>query len=497
VSLRADPDRAVERPRFSGYPFTLGVASGAPLPDGVVLWTRLAPKPLSGGGAGRDPVLVRWQVADDEAFARIVRRGSVTARPSGAFSVHVEVSGLQPARWYFYRFIAGGEVSPVGRTRTAPAAGDSPGGLRFGLGSCQHFEHGFYGAHRHLAAEDLDLMVFVGDYIYEGAGRAGDIRRHVGGEARTLAEYRNRHAQYKTAEYLQRLHSAVPWLVTWDDHEVDNNYAGTRDEALDPNFRRRRAAAYQAYFEHMPLRKQARPTRSGVILRARHDFGRLARFHVLDGRQRRTPQACPRPGRGGARIIDERCTELREPERTMLGATQERWLARGMATTAERWNFLAQQTLMAQAGVIVGGRRRFSSDRWDGYPAARDRLFDAITANGLGSCVVLSGDAHAAFVCDLKRDVGDPLAPPIATEFCATSMTSRGRPQHEIDATLRDNEHIHFGDSTSRGYIVFDVTAESCIARLRAIDDPTDRRTGVSTDATFSVDAGRPGARRI
>ena len=371
-------------------------------------WRR---SPLSGGGAGLDPVRVRWQVADDEGFARIVRRGSSTARPSGAFSVHVEVSGLQPARWYFYRFIADGEVSPVGRTRTAPAVGDNPGRLRFGLGSCQHFEHGFYGAHRHLAAEDLDLMVFVGDYIYEGAGRAGDVRRHVGGEARTLTDYRNRHAQYKTAEYLQRLHAAVPWLVTWDDHEVDNNYAGTRDEALDPDFRTRRAAAYQAYFEHMPLRKQARPTRSGVVLRARHDFGQLARFHVLDGRQHRTPQACQLRGRGGARIIDGRCRELRDPERTMLGHTQEQWLARGMATTAERWNFLAQQTLMARAGVMVGGRRRFSSDPWDGYPAARDRLFDAITSNGLGSCVVLSGDAHAAFVCDLKRDFGDRLSP--------------------------------------------------------------------------------------
>jgi len=307
------PGRVVESPRFSDYPFTLGVASGAPLPDGVVLWTRLAPKPLSGGGAGLDPVRVRWQVADDEGFARIVRRGSSTARPSAAFSVHVEVSGLQPARWYFYRFIAGGEVSPVGRTRTAPAVGDSPGGLRFGLGSCQHFEQGFYGAHRHLAAEDLDLMVFVGDYIYEGAGRPGDVRRHVGGETRTLTDYRNRHAQYKTAEYLQRLHAAVPWLVTWDDHEVENNYAGTRDEVLDPDFRTRRAAAYRAYFEHMPLRKRARPTRSGVVLRARHDFGQLARFHVLDGRQHRTPQACQLRGRGGARIIDSRCQELRDP----------------------------------------------------------------------------------------------------------------------------------------------------------------------------------------
>ena len=473
------------------------MASGAPLPDGVVLWTRLAPKPLSGGCAGLDPVRVRWQVADDEGFARIVRRGSSTARPAGAFSVHVEVSGLQPARWYFYRFIAAGEVSPVGRTRTAPAVGDSPGRLRFGLGSCQHFEHGFYGAHRHLAAEDLDLMVFVGDYIYEGAGRAGEVRRHVGGEAQTLTDYRNRHAQYKTAEYLQRLHAAVPWLVTWDDHEVDNNYAGTRDEALDPDFRMRRAAAYQAYFEHMPLRKQARPTRSGVVLRARHDFGQLARFHVLDGRQHRTPQACPLRGRGGARTIDGRCRELRDPERTMLGHTQEQWLARGMATTAERWNFLAQQTLMARAGVMVGRRRRFSSDPWDGYPAALDRLIDAISSNRLGSCVVLSGDAHAAFVCDLKRDFGDRLSAPIATEFCATSITTRGRPQDEIDAILRDNAHIHFGDSARRGYSVFDVTPESSTVRLRAVEDPTDRHTGVATVATFNVEADRPGAHRI
>jgi alkaline phosphatase D len=487
----------VERPRFSGYPFKLGVASGAPLPDGVVLWTRLAPEPLSGGGAGADPVRVGWQLADDEGFARIVRSGSATARPSGAFSVHVEVSGLQPGRWYFYRFITGDDVSPVGRTRTAPAVGDSPGQLRFGLGSCQHFEHGYYGGHRHLAAEGLDLMVFVGDYIYEGAGRPGDVRRHVGGEARTLAGYRNRHAQYKTAEYLQRLHGAVPWLVTWDDHEVDNNYAGTRDEALDPAFRTRRAAAYQAYFEHMPLRKQARPTRSGVVLRARHDFGQLARFHVLDGRQHRTPQACPRRGRGGARTIDRRCRELLDPERTMLGLTQERWLERGMASTAGRWNFVAQQTLMARAGVVVDGRRRFSSDPWDGYPAARGRLFDAIVSNGLGSCVVLSGDAHAAFVCDLKRDFGDRLAPPIATEFCGTSITTRGRPKAEIDAIVRDNPHIHFGDSSHRGYSVFDVTPESCTVSLRAIDDPTDRHSGVATLATFAVDAGRPGAHRI
>jgi alkaline phosphatase D len=489
--------RAIERPRFARYPFTLGVASGSPLPDGVVLWTRLAPEPLDGGGVGHEPVVVRWEVADDENFGRVVQRGTVDALPAHAHSVHIEVQGLQPARWYFYRFIAGSEVSQVGRTRTSPARRERPRQLRFGLGCCQHFEHGYYAAHRHLAAEGLDLMLFVGDYIYESPARAGGVRRHVGGETRTLAEYRNRHAQYKTDVDLQRLHASVPWLVTWDDHEVDNNYAGTRSESLDPDFRHRRAAAYRAYFEHMPLRAQARPTRSGVILRSRHDFGQLARFHVLDGRQRRTPQACPPRGRGGAGIIDARCRELLEPDRTMLGAPQERWLARGLRVGPERWHFVAQQTLMARAGVVAAGRHRFSSDAWDGYPAARDRLLAAITDNGLQSCVVLSGDAHAAFVCDLKRNFDRSQSPSTATEFCATSITSRGPAQSATDKIVRANPHIHFGDSAHRGYLVLDATADRCTVRLRVLQDATDRHSDVRTAATFAVDAGRPGAKRV
>ena len=488
---------AVGRPSFTGYPFTLGVASGAPLPTGVVLWTRLAPEPLNGGGMGRGAVSVRWEVADDDAFARIVRSGSVDAVAAWGHSVHVEVEGLAPARSYSYRFIAGDEVSPIGRTRTAPAAADTPARLRFGVASCQHFEHGYYGAHRHLAAEDLDLMVFVGDYIYEGAARTGDVRRHRGGEARTLTDYRNRHAQYKTDRDLQRLHATVPWLVTWDDHEVDNNYAGARSESLDPSFRRRRAAAYQAYFEHMPLRASARPTPARMVLRARHDWGRLARFHVLDGRQRRSPQACPPAGRGGGNMVDDRCRELRAPERTMLGEHQERWLANGLRATPEGWNLIAQQTLVARAAVTVGRRRRFSSDAWDGYPAARDRLFAAIADSGLGSCVVLSGDAHCAFVADLKRDFDDERAAPIATELCGTSTTTRGRPQSRTDAIVRENPHILYGESARRGYLVLDVTSERCTARLRAIADAADRDTEVVTAATFAVDAGRPGAQRL
>jgi alkaline phosphatase D len=483
--------------RFAAYPFTLGVASGEPKPTGVVLWTRLAPDPLHGGGAGEAPIAVAWEVADDEAFAQVAARGSAVARPSAAHSVHVEATGLQPARRYFYRFMAGGEVSPVGRTATSPAAGAPTEHLRFGLGSCQHFEQGFYAAHRHLAGEDLELVVFVGDYIYEGPAHAGGVRRHAGGEARTLEQYRNRHAQYKTDRDLQALHAAVPWLVTWDDHEVDNNYARLRSETLDPDFARRRAAAYRAYYEHMPLRSRARPRADGVILRSRHDVGALARFHLLDGRQRRTPQACPPPGRGGGHMIDERCRELTEPGRTMLGPAQERWLAEGLREAPGRWHFLAEATLVARAAIRSGGRTRVSSDAWDGYPAARRRLLRVIADARLSSCVFVSGDAHATFVSDLKLDFEDPAAASVATEFCGTSLTSHGPSQRRTDTVVRQNPHIHFGDSTHRGYVVVDVTADRCSAAVRVLADPRDRDSGVSTVATFEVQAGRPGARRV
>ena len=498
LELRSPSDTlAVERPSFTGYPFTLGVASGSPFTTGVVLWTRLAPEPLGGGGAGPDAIVVRWELAEDEGFGRIVQSGSVDAVPAWGHSVHVPVAGLAPGHWYFYRFMAGDEVSPVGRTRTAPPSTDAVPRLRFGLASCQHFEHGYFVAHRHLLADDPDLVVFVGDYIYEYAGRAGAVRRHAGGETRTLAQYRNRHAQYKTDPDLQRLHAAVPWLLTWDDHEVENNYAGTRSETLEPDFAARRRTAYQAYFEHMPLPERARPIPSRMVLRSRHNWGRLARFHVLDGRQRRTPQACPPSGKGGATTIDERCRELRSPGRTMLGAPQEEWFNDGLGAAPERWNFIAQQVLMARGGIVVDGRRRFSSDAWDGYPAARDRLLDAVVEKGLRSCVVLTGDAHTTFVCNLKRDFDDTEAPPVASELCGTSITTRGRAQSATDAVVRANPHIIFGDSARRGYFLLDVTPERCTAQLRVLEDPADRRTGVLTAATFAVDAGRPGVRRI
>ena len=331
---------AIVSPRFVGHPFTLGVASGSPSASGVVLWTRLAPDPLHGGGM--DPVLValRWEVASDERFASVVAFGSIDALPGRFHSVHVGVEGLRPDRWYWYRFSAGSEVSPIGRTRTLPAARTAVRQWRVGLGSCQQYEQGYFSAHRHLRDEDLDLMVFVGDYIYESSRGNNLVRRHAAPEPRTLDDYRNRHAQYKTDPDLQLLHAAVPWLVTWDDHEVDNDYAGDQSEDLDPAFVARRSAAHQAYFEHMPLRDAARPHGSTMLLYARYDVGTLARFHLLDGRQYRSAQACPRSGRGGANVVGDTCRALFDERRTMLGAEQERWLADGLRRRAigETWS---------------------------------------------------------------------------------------------------------------------------------------------------------------
>ena len=338
------------------FPFGLGVASGSPLPTSVVLWTRIAPQPLEGGGAGRDAITVRWEVAHDERFERPVRSGSADAVAEDAHSVHVEVDGLEPARWYFYRFIANGESSPVGRTRTAPSAGDRPPRLRLAFGSCQHFERGFYSAHRHIAADDVELMVFLGDYIYEGPGRRGASAAMSAPRPKSLAQYRNRYAQYKADPDLQRLHAAVPWLVTFDDHEVDNDYAGDHPFAPAADFLRRRAAAYRAYFEHMPLREVARPRGAAMRIHARHDFGQLIRFHVLDGRQHRSPQAC-KP----ARRVGPGCLERVRTERTMLGTAQETWLRNGIAAVPGRWNVIAQQTLMTRAITRERGEPRFGT----------------------------------------------------------------------------------------------------------------------------------------
>jgi alkaline phosphatase D len=481
---------------FAADPFKLGIASGSPTPDGVVLWTRLVPDLLAeDGGMTPEPVAVGWEVAADAGFRDIVQHGSATALPGFAHSVHVDVRGLAPARWYWYRFHAGDRggaaTSPVGRTRTAPAADATPERLRFAFASCQQFEHGYYAAYRHMAAEDLDLVIFLGDYIYEASWGRLLVRNHETPEATTLPAYRARYALYKGDPDLQAAHAAFPWISTWDDHEVANDYANATDEALDPEFLARRAAAYRAYWEHMPLR-QPPPEGPNLLLYTHVDFGRLARFHVLDDRQYRDRQACQPPGRGGSSFVAD-CAERLDPARTILGPAQERWLDDGLARSPAQWNVLAQQTLMAQLDRLPGLGRRFWTDGWDGYPAARRRLLESIVARRAANPLVIGGDVHSTWAADLKLDFDDPRTPAVAAEVCGTSITSQGPSQARTLALLADNPHIKFADSEKRGYISVALTRREARAALRAVDDVRQRDATIATAATFVVEDGRPG----
>lgn len=486
--------------RFESDPFALGVASGALTPDGFVIWTRLVPDPRrADGGLDAEPIDVRWEIAEDEAFARIVRRGRATAHPDLGHSIHVEVRGLAADRWYHYRFAAGAGASeassPVGRTRTAPAADAMPARLRFAFASCQQYEQGFFSAYRHMAEENLDLVLFLGDYIYESSWGRDHVRAHWAGEPKTLDDYRVRHAQYRGDADLKRMHAAVPWLVTWDDHEVDNDYAGDQSEDLDPAFVGRRAAAYQAWFEHMPLRAAARPDGAAMRLHERYRFGRLAEFFMLDDRQYRDHQACPRANRGGSSVVDvERCSELQDPSRSMLGVEQERWLDRCFAESRGRWNLLGQQTLFARAHRRQGSGASAWTDGWDGYPAARQRLIDSMLARHLANPVVLGGDVHSNWVCDVRQDFSDPRSPVVATEFCGTSITSQGRPQAQLDRVRDENPHVRLAESGQRGYGVVELTPERCTTTLRVVDSVKVPAPRIATRARYIVESGRPGA---
>jgi alkaline phosphatase D len=489
--------RAGAQPRWSTTPFRLGVASGYPLPGGVVLWTRRAPAPLApGGGMSREPVTVEWEVAGDQAMAGVVRRGSVVATADWAHSVHAEVNGLAPGRWYWYRFRAGGEVSPVGRTRTAPAGDVLIDRLRFAFASCQHYEQGFYGAYHRMLADDLDLIVHLGDYIYESSWGRAHVRTHGAPEPHTLEDYRVRHALYKTDADLQAAHALCPWLVTWDDHEVANDYADDRSQFAHPRewFLARRAAAYQAYYEHMPLPRQMVPFGPHLRLYYRAAFGSLAQFHVLDNRQFRSHQPCAAPGRGGSAVGE--CPERRDPRLTMLGEVQERWLEWSLDQSRARWNVLAQQTVMAQVDRKPGEGQEFWTDGWDGYPAARRRLLESLGARKPANPVVIGGDVHSFWVTDLKPDFDDARSPVVATEIAGTSITSQFGSQAALDARRVDNPHVKFADGTRRGYVRVELTPRRLQADLRAMRGVSQPREGVDTLATFVVDDGQPGALR-
>jgi alkaline phosphatase D len=448
-------------------PFTLGVASGDPHPDGFVLWTRLAPRPLEpGSGMPMQAVPVQWQVAEDERFARVVQSGEELARPELGHSLHVEVRGLQPARRYWYRFFAGGHASGAGTVRSAPPAGAPVDRLRIGVAGCQHWESGHFTAYRHLSEEpDLDAVFHYGDYIYEhwagrlcpkdGAGAAACLRTHVGDEIYSLDDYRRRYAQYKTDPDLQAAHAAAAFLSSWDDHEIDNNWANLQDEQGTPPeaFLLRRFAAMQAWYENMPVRRAQFPMAGGLTMHRRLDYGRLLRIHLLDTRQYRTDQRCGRRSTEHCRPGDDTGPSQ------MLGAEQEAWLRDGLSGDFG-WNLLAQQVMMMPFQYPDSrADGPLNTDSWSGYADARTRLIGAIRDKALTNVIVASGDVHKHHAGVVPMREEEPSGPAAAAEYVASSIATGGDGS-DIPAgwerVLADNPHTSLL-SDRRGYQVFTI----------------------------------------
>lgn len=495
ATLTPGPARAAPGPRTD--PFTLGVASGDPLPEGVVLWTRLAPRPFEpAAGLPAADYPVKWQVAEDEKFSRVIRDGTATAAAAYGHSVHVDVRGLRPGHDYFYRFRTDRHVSPVGRTRTAPAKTARPSRLRFAIASCQSFTDGWYTAYRHLAAEDLDVLFFLGDYIYEGAVDAAGGSRDDASlrlpdtfelATDTLDLYRMRYALYRTDPDLRAAHAACPWALTWDDHEVQDNYANgvPRFEQPAADFRVQRANAYRAYWENQPLRRPRQPAGADMRLHRRLRFGDLADAYLLDTRQYRTDQACGDGLRAG-------CAQRDEPGRTLLGPVQREWLLDGMKHSGARWNLLAQQVMMAECRY-GGAAGRLDMDKWDGYPADRAAILAA--AARIPGLVVLTGDIHFNYAADLRTDFARPDTPPVAVELVGTSISSGGDGADvvpKLEEQRRFSPHLRFTNG-QRGYVRCELTRDTLRADYRVLSHVTRRDSPITTRVSFTSERARPG----
>ncbi|NEB05930.1 alkaline phosphatase D family protein [Streptomyces sp. SID13726] len=471
--------------------FGLGVASGDPLPDGIVLWTRLAPDPLHGGGMPDSAVEVEWEIAEDERFAKVTRRGTAQALPAYGHSVHVDVRGLGAGRTYWYRFRAGGQLSRTGRTRTAPSWTFSRGSLRVALASCQNWQHGYFTPYADMLAQDPDFVLFVGDYIYESAPASTGPRRHEGtGEPYTLVQYRNRYAQYRADPDLAEMHANAPFVVTFDDHEVDNDFAGEipQDPDKQPHdaFVARLTAAYQAYYEHMPVRASAVPNGPHIQMYRALDFGRLARLNILDTRQFRSDQATSQSG-------------AQDPGLTMLGAAQKQWLLGSLHGSTARWNLVASQIMLAETDLLLGEGKLWYYDAWDGYQAERNALLGQL--GNVSNPLVLSGDRHLTMVSDLKEDYADPSSAVVGAEFVGTSISSNGDQDQaafhaQWDPLRADNPHWKLIDA-HRGYHLFDIDRDGVDAQVRVVDTVLRPQAAPSTLARLRVDSGTPGVRLV
>jgi alkaline phosphatase D len=485
-------------PRLGSNPFTLGVASGDPTPDGIVLWTRLAPEPAEIGTLGRRAIPVGWRVATDSRMRHVVARGVAAAPAELAHSVHVEVNGLRPGSDYFYQFDMRDEESAVGHFRTAPAEHEWVRQIKFAFATCQDWPSGYYTAYRDMLKQDLDLVLHLGDYTYEYAigpntGRRVPPPEGFSEETIDLRTYRLRHTLYKLDPDLQAAHAKFPFVVIWDDHEVANDYSGLAPEYGSPSaeFTARRAAAYQAYYEHMPIRSAlARKPGSGLRIYRRLQYGKLLEITMLDDRQYRSDNPC-----GDGESL--RCAEAVSGNYTMLGRDQEEWVARGFARSHARWNVVGQQLLLAELEHLPYEDERYWNDAWDGYPKARKRLLNDVVRTDLRNPVFLTGDWHSTFVNDLKLDFKDPRAKTVATEFVTPAITTGG------DGTpygpyygpmIPYNPHIKYFEGDRRGYFAATVTPNEMQLDLRFVTSVEDS-TGVGyTERSFVVRDGEPGA---
>jgi alkaline phosphatase D len=477
-------------PRSNPYPFTLGVASGDPDPGSVVLWTRLAPSPLDADGQGGMPdadVPVEWQVATTASFGKVVASGRLNARYADAHTVHVVVSGLRPDTEYYYRFRAQGHISATGRTLTTPAFDAAGRAFTMLFACCSNYESGYFTAYRRMAEECADLILHVGDYIYEGMAKPNNVRVHLGPEILTLPGYRRRYGQYKLDPDLQAAHASAPWVVVPDDHDVEDDYAGmNRFDDIPPltpaQWITRRTAAYRAYYEHLPLRPASTPVGNSIRLYRRLYWGRLATFHMLDTRQFRSREACG----GGWKV----CAEADLPARTMTGAAQEAWLLDGFAQRHGVWDIIGQQ-------IFFAGRLDPSGignmDSWDGYRAARARIQRGWVDRHVRNPVVLTGDIHTAWANDLKADYRNEHSATIGAELICTSITSRGDGTPETAIPGHDtNPHLRFY-SDRRGYTRTRITPTHITADFRGLDYVKKAGAPVATVKSFAILDGRPG----
>lgn len=491
AALGGAPRAASGSAQLPDHPFQLGVASGEPASDGVVLWTRLAPVPLADDGLGGMPsrtVPVQWEIAEDDAMRRVVQRGTVTASPDLAHSVHVEVTGLRPGREYWYRFAAAGEISAVGRTKTA-AAPDTAVPVNLAFVSCQAWDSGFYTAYRHLAGQDLDGVIHLGDYIYEnGISASGGVRgvqlssAHRT-ETMTLEQYRLRHSLVGSDPDLIAARQVAPFIAMIDDHDVQDNWAGLTEptKGTPENFLRRRAAAMRAFYENLPMRLSSLPRAYDMALFRRFRFGSLVNVFALDERQFRSP---------------EDIGKRDDPQRTMLGSAQERWLLDGLAASDTKWNVLANQVMMFQLDRLTDpGLQQLNPDTWDGYAAARARLLQGIVERKVANPVVMTGDAHVNCAADLKLDFDEPASPTVGAEFVGTSLTS-GQDGSDMTSAgqewLAANPHLKFYNN-QRGYHRCRATATEWTTDFVVVDKVTKPGGTVSVRKSLVVAAGEAG----